>query len=256
MGVLVSGVALAQEEGRMANIGPGEQSHYRVEYLGLKAGTAQITVGAPVTQWGQQVWPLVAVGRSNSVWPIHDRFISYWDSARQRVVGSELHADENRKRRRQRIQMSEDGRKARVLKQKEGEAAEESHHDVPEGALDLAGATYALRNCALEVGKAYTVPIFTGSRTFVMRAQVEAREKRNTLLGERELFRLRVQAELSGKLQTKRDIHVWMTTDPSHVLVRMEADFLLGSIVAELTEYHQGQRVEPAGSQLQWAQGG
>src|SRR5688572_4629987 len=105
--------AMAQETSANPAFGPGEQSLYRVKYLGVTAGTAQVTVGAPMKQWGQEVWPVVALARSEDVigvWPIKDKFVSYWDAGHQRVLGSDLHADENGKRRRQRIKMAADGK--------------------------------------------------------------------------------------------------------------------------------------------------
>src|SRR5215211_3473066 len=111
--------------GSISAFGPGEQSTYRVRYLGLEAGTAQITVGAQTTQWGTQVLPIVTLARSSSAlsfYPIRDRFVTYWDPVSDRSVGSDLHADENRSRRRQRIQLDHQAGKATVVKQKEGGA--------------------------------------------------------------------------------------------------------------------------------------
>ena len=100
--------------------GPGEQTTYNIEYLGLRAGTAQITVGAEMQQWGQPVWPIVAIARTDSlfsIYPVKDKFISYWSSVAQRCVGSELVADENNTRRRQRVRFDHTSKVATVIKQ-------------------------------------------------------------------------------------------------------------------------------------------
>ncbi len=245
--LLLSGSALAQGEARTA-FGPGEQARYRVQYLGMTAGTAQVTVGAPMKQWGREVWPLVAVAKTESVagvWPIKDKFVSYWHSDTQRVLGSDMLEDQNRQRRRVRVKQSDDGRSAQVVKQKEGETPREYTHELAEGTLDVAGATFALRNRALEVGKEYSYPVFTGSRSFLMKAKVEAKETLSTSLGKQEVYRLRVYTEFSGNLKSKRDMAVWLTADARHVPVRIEADLALGALVAELTEYEQGKVVAP-----------
>lgn len=241
-GLVWSATAMAQESANPA-FGPGEQSSYRVKYLGVTAGTAQVTVGAPMKQWGEEVWPIVAVARSEDligVWPIKDKFVSYWKAGNQRVLGSDLHADENGKRRRQRIKMQPDGKGALVVKQKEGEAPRESTHELPEGTLDVTGATFALRNRELEVGREFTYPVFTGRKHFDMVAKVEGREMMNTGLGPKEVFRVRVQAAFGGNLTSKRDMFAYFTTDPHHVLVRVEADFALGTVVSEITDYKPG----------------
>lgn len=244
-GVLLSGVALAQEANKA--FGPGEQSLYRVQYLGVTAGTAQITVGAPMKQWGQEVWPIVSLAKSDpslGIWPIKDKFVSYWHAGSQRSLGSDFWADENNKRRRQRIKMlTEDGTQAHVVRQKEGEAPREVTHELPPGTMDLAGATFALRNKGLVVGQEYSAPVFTGSRSFVMRAKVESQQKLKTPLGEKDVLKVKVQTDFSEKLKTQRDITVYFTADAGHVPVRVEADFVLGSIVADLIEYKQGRQL-------------
>ena len=240
-GLLMSGTALAQPA--LSAFGPGEQAIYRVRYLGLPAGSAQVMVGAPMTQWGQSVWPIVAMAKSDAllgVWPIRSKFVSYWESGGQRVLGSDLNSDENNKRRRQRIKLLDNGKRAEVFKQKEAEAPREFTRELPEGTIDVAGATFALRNRELVVGQEYAYPVFTGSKAFTMRAKVEAKELLKTHLGERETFRMRISTDFGGKLESKRDMVAWLTADPSHLPVRIEADFAVGTVVAEITEYKQG----------------
>ncbi|WPB82704.1 DUF3108 domain-containing protein [Archangium violaceum] len=242
LSLLLSGAALAQGGPRSA-FGPGEQARYRIQYLGVTAGSAQVTVGAPMKQWGKDVWPIVSLARSEAiagVWPVKDKYVSYWDFGTQRVLGSDMHEDQNNKRRRVRVKLADDGKSAQVVKQKEGETPRESTHELSEGTLDVAGATFALRNRALEVGQEYAYPVFTGSRTFLMKAKVEARETLDTVLGKQDVFRMRVYTEFSGKLASKRDMVAWFTADARRLPVRIEAELALGSIVAELTEYQQG----------------
>jgi hypothetical protein len=54
---------------------------------------------------------------------------------------------------------------------------------------------------------------------------------------------VRVETDFSGKFQSKGGMIAYITTDPSHVPVKLEADFLLGKIVAELKDYKQGRTV-------------
>src|SRR5262245_6076730 len=99
--------ARAEEPERIA-FGPGEQAPYRISFLGVGAGMAQITVGAPTEKWGREVWPIVSLAKSDplfALYPIKDKFISYWEPVTRRTLGSELFAEENRRRRRQRIKL-------------------------------------------------------------------------------------------------------------------------------------------------------
>jgi hypothetical protein len=248
LSLLLSGAALAQG-GRASAFGPGEQARYRIQYLGVTAGSAQVTVGAPMKQWGKEVWPIVSLAKSEAmagVWPVKDKYVSYWDFGTQRVLGSDMHEDQNNKRRRVRVKLAEDGKSAQVVKQKEGETPREYTHELAEGTLDVAGATFALRNRVLEVGQEYAYPVFTGSKTFLMKAKVEARETLDTKLGKQDVYRMRVYTEFSGKLASKRDMVAWFTADARHLPVRIEAELALGSLVAELMEYQQGKVVVQA----------
>jgi hypothetical protein len=248
LSLLLSGAALAQG-GTSSAFGPGEQARYRIQYLGVTAGTAQVTVGAPMKQWGKEVWPIVSLAKSDAiagVWPVKDKYVSYWDFGSQRVLGSDMHEDQNNKRRRVRVKLGEDGKSAHVVKQKEGEQPREYTHELAEGTLDVAGATFALRNRALEVGQEYAYPVFTGSRSFMMRAKVEARETLDTKLGKQDVYRMRVYTDFSGKLASKRDMVAWFTADARRLPVRIEAELALGSLVAELMEYQQGKVIAQA----------
>lgn len=235
-GLMFAGAASAGEA-----FGPGEQSTYQVQYLGVSAGTAQITVGSQMQQWGQQVLPIVAVAKSDlPIYPIRDRFISYWNPAEQHTIGSDFYADENHKRRRQRIKFDHVKKSAQVMKQKEGEEPSESSCEVPVGSADIAAATFALRTRPFNVGDEYEVPVFTGSRQFGLKAKVEGKQTLQTPLGTKEVFRIRAKTDFGGKLASKRDMIAYFTTDEAHVPLRVEAEFILGKVVAELIEYKPG----------------
>lgn len=248
---LVVGAGLALAVPAWANtgagaFGPGEQSTYRVHWLGLTAGTTRITVGAQMEKFGRPVWPLVAIGQTEAffrVYPIRSRFVSYWDAAAQSTVGSDLFQDEDKDRRRVHIRLRSQEGKAEVRKQREGPAPQESTVDVPVGVTDVAAATFALRNKPFIVGQSYEMPIFTGSRTLTMRATVEGVEQRNTALGRRDLYKVRVETSFEGKLASKRDLYAYFTMDAARVPVRIEADLVLGKVVAELSDYKRGRQV-------------
>ena len=83
--------------------GPGEQIIYKVSWLGLPAGTADVTVGVETPEHPGTL-PIVTNGRSDLViYPIRNKIISWWDPASGRSRGLEMYQDENHKRRRVRI---------------------------------------------------------------------------------------------------------------------------------------------------------
>src|SRR3954463_10934535 len=147
--------------------GPGEQATYRVQYLGMTGGTATVTVGSEINQWGKGVLPSVSLATSDPMlvfYPIRDKFVTYWDPATARSIGSDLFADEGGKRRRQRIKLDHQTGSATVTKQKDGQEPQESTHQIQPGTADVAAATFLMRSQKLFDGAEFNVPVFTGAK--------------------------------------------------------------------------------------------
>jgi len=225
------------------SLGPGEQITYRVTWLGLPAGTADVSVGAETSERPGSL-PIVTNGRCDLVvYPMRNKIVSWWDPASGRSRGLEMYSDENRKRRRLKIDFDGSEGKASVFRQTEGESPRESQVAVPAGAVDVASAVFFIRTAPLADGDELSMPIFTGSKLFRGIAQVEGRGPLETPLGERQAVRVRLRTEFSGKLSA-RELRVWFSDDAAHVPMRMEADFALGPVVVEWTDYKPGRPVD------------
>lgn len=238
---LLAATAFAADAPIRSAFGPGEQSTFEVSYLGVPTGVAVITVGLKMQQFGKDVWPLVATAETDlDIYPVHDRFVSYWDFTANRNLGSDFVADENKKRRRERFRYDRAQNKVFATKQSQGKPEASMSYDVPEGVVDLCAAAFAVRNRKLAVGDQIQLPIFTGMITYVMDAKVLAREKLPTPMGERDALKVSFTAEWSGGLATRRALTLWFTDDAIHLPVRFEADLVLGTVVAVLKTYFPG----------------
>ncbi len=240
---LLSATAHASLPVRASAFGPGEHIVYQVRYLGIAAGQAELSVGSTMKRDGHDVWPIVCVGKTMSIaaiYQVNDRFISYWDPANQQNVGSDFFVEENRKKRRERHQYDREASRVRSVKQREGKEPVEREFDVRADAIDLASAGFWLRNVALEVGGQHERAIFTGSKQFVMHADVEARESITTPLGTFDVFRVAVNAEFTGGVATDKKIRVYYTADAKQLPIRAEAEFAVGSVVADVIQYEPG----------------
>lgn len=224
--------------------GPGEQSLYEVSFLGVPAGIAQITVGLRTEQYGAKVLPLVCVGQTTAaladVFRIKDRFVSYFDPQAMKPVGADYFIDENRSRRREQFRFNQEPLKAHAHKKKEGQGAYDVSYDVPEGTMDLAAAAFWLRGQPLVVGESREVPIFTGAKWYPMHVVVEGTETLKTRLGEVPVFRVSITTDFQGNAATKGNIVVYYSADERQLPVRVRADFVVGSAVAELVQYLPG----------------
>jgi hypothetical protein len=177
-----------------------------------------------------------------AVYPVNDRFVSYWDPVAREAVGSDFVAEENRQRRRERYQYDFGALEAIATKQQAGKPAIERRYGLEAGTVDLASAAFRLRNAALAVGQVHELPIFTGDKSFRMQATIVGTERLATPLGELDVFRVTVTTDFSGSLATKGQVTLFYTADDKHLPVRAEADFVLGKVVLEAVKYEPGMR--------------
>ena len=224
--------------------GPGEQVLYRASYLGIPAGTVQVTVGEDFPDQ-PGVWPILALARSDIglfFFPLHDKLVIHWDAEHTRTLGIEMWSDENHKHEHLKISFDSAEPKASVFSQREGQAPFQQDVTVEPGAADVASTLYLLRTKALEPGTEFRMPVVLPRKQFSAHVVVERREQLHTPLGEKAVVRVRLTTEFGGKLAQTRDFVLYFTDDEAHLPVRMEAELSLGTVVAEAVEYHSGLR--------------
>lgn len=222
---------------------PGEELVFQVEALGMTAGKARVSVGTTADRDGTPAWPIVVWARTDSifdaVFTVRDKFVTWWEPQSGRVLGADFYADEGGKKRRERSRLDHAVGRAEVRRERGNERSTSSYR-VPPGAFDVAGAIMALRGHELSMGHVVELPVFTGKKVFNLRCTVEGTERIETEAGTFDTFVTRVQLGFDGKFASKRGLRVWFTSDPRRIPVRMEAEFVLGHLVAELVQYRRG----------------
>lgn len=244
--MVVAGAAWAEGSEKVISVfGPGEQTTYEVSYMGVTAGRAELTVGWKMEQFGREVWPLVCVGETTSigaVYPVKDRFITYWDPVERRTMGADFFVQENKFRAKERYQYDLEAGQAIVTRESPGWPKTEKRVDIMQGTVDLAAAGFSLRNFELEAGQVHELPIFTGVKLYKMKATVVGKEQLSTALGELEVYRVTVNGDFSGKLATQGLMTLYYTTDERRLPVRAEAKLLLGQVRIDVVKYEPGRR--------------
>jgi hypothetical protein len=76
-----------------------------------------------------------------------------------------------------------------------------------------------------------------------MVSEVVGREKLETPAGTFQTVKVKTRTAFGGKFETRRDLFVWFSDDARHVVVKMTADFAVGSMVATLKSYKAGSEV-------------
>ncbi|MBR2979669.1 MAG: DUF3108 domain-containing protein [Myxococcaceae bacterium] len=234
--------AMSDEQSQLP-FAPAERFFFEVSYLGLPVGTIQASVAAETALDGVATWPLIATATTNPafiLYPVKDRYISWFDPRTRLSLGNELIANENRVTRRERVRFDREEHKALVRREGGEKPRSEKTHELPLSAQDLLATFYATRTHPLEVGDVVESPIFTGNRTFTMRASVVGKERLRTKAGTFDTKRVHVEVAFSGKLQSKREVRIFFTDDARHIPVRIDAEFFIGTLAADLASFETG----------------
>jgi hypothetical protein len=242
LALLSAAIALPATATSRSAFGPAETLKYDIRYLGLSVGKLSVMVGGSTRMNSRDVWPVMAVARTEplfAVYPVHDKFVTWWDPAAGTTLGSEFHVNENGRRKRERVRYSRELNKAQTTRDKP-DGREEVVYDVPAETQDVLAAIFAMRGHKLEVGDRLELPVFTGRKSFTIKVEVMAKETVEVAAGRVAAKVLKVDAPFSGGLSSKRAIRMYVTDDERHVPVRIDAEFIIGSLVADLTGYEKG----------------
>jgi len=228
--------------------GPGEELVFQVKTLGVKNGTAQFNVGAPEQVEGLAAWPIVMVARStgltDAVFPVRDRFVTFWDPVSELPVEGRLTASEGGKKRSMSMrfhrQTTQGAAHADVMVVDAKETTTFSREMEPD-AQDVQSAVYWLRTRPLRVGERDSVPIVAGKRQWTMEAEVMAQAPLETPAGRFEAVRVEISTAFAGKLQSRKAIEAYFSADARHLPLRFDADLLLGKMTAELVHFEVGE---------------
>ncbi len=236
---------LALAEGLQRPFGPAEILDYSCRYLGIPVGRGQVRVGADTPLNGEMVWPIVAFARTDPlflVYPIKDKFVTWWNPRTGLTAGNDLLADEKSKRRRERLRFVREGEGNRALmtRDEDGSGREEASAQIAPGSQDILAAIFALRARPLKVGDHEEIPIYTGRSQLTLRADVERRETLEVPAGTFAAVVLKVQTGFTGEFEEKRALRIFMTDDPRHIPVRVDAHFAIGTLAIDLVGYQKG----------------
>jgi hypothetical protein len=231
----------AAPSARASAFSPGEETVLQVRYLNLPTGEGRIVVGEPAGD----VWPVIFQAKTQGFAgfvDVREHFVSYWDSIARLSRGSDLRAYEVGDYHQDSARFDRTNKQATVTVQRSGRTTRKTFA-IPEGVHDLTSALLWLRLQALAPGQRYEVPVVASSKQFTLVAEVLGREAVDTPAGRFDALKVQVRTQLEGKFSTKRDSFMWVSDDPRHVLVRAQADFAIGSIVATLKSYRPGGQV-------------
>lgn len=111
--------------------------------------------------------------------------------------------------------------------------------DVPAGVQDMVSAFYSARNLDLNAAKdgdIFTLNCFLDKEIWPLKIKFIGRETIETELGKIKALKFRPIVQKGRVFKKEEDLNVWISDDDNHIVLKAQADVLIGSIKMEVTK--------------------
>ncbi len=247
LGLLVPAWAVAQDDPPAESsgvtiaevpFGVGERMDYRVKFGPLKVGQAYMEVAGLDTVAGSATYHLrFHMSGSVPFYKLDDTQQSWLDVA---LLATRRYHQDSHQGSYERYREYDFDLEQGILTGLEGET-----DSIPELALDEAAFIYFVRSITLEVGESYEWNRYYRFDRNPVILQVLRRERVRVPAGEFETIVVRPIIKTGGIFAEGGEAEVYITDDDLRVPVRLNTKMKVGSVVLELTEYREGEKLTP-----------
>lgn len=213
----------------------GEQMRFTINYLGMRMGTASITVGAPAGALVPVELEAHTTGLASGFYDFREKLVSSLDP--ETGLPSSFVLDTNERGRRHHDTTEYDRTAGKAVVVERGKTTSTKEVPVPPGALDFVALVFQLRRLPLQIGDRHTFPVLAGTTVHDVVAEVMGRETVETRAGRFIALKVRVPTGFTGAFSERNPTYLWLSDDPARVIVRLSTDFSFGGAVAELISY-------------------
>jgi hypothetical protein len=220
---------------RNFSFGVGETLHYDIGWQSIVAGKGQMTVGQPVDTNQRLCFPIISTVEStpffSTFYRVDDSAISFVDVRQLYPVRFEKYLREGKYRSDQIAEFDPTTGKAYTPK---------DTIPIPPYVQDALSLLYYVRTLDLKPDTEITVENFAGKKTYTLTVRVLHRERIEVKAGTFSTIVVEPLLQAAGLFKQEGKLKVWLTDDRLHLPVLMKTKVLVGSIVAELTDYRLG----------------
>jgi hypothetical protein len=213
-----------------------EKLTFRIEWHGITAGMATVTMTKPNPDQWQTNLDLQSAGMVSRLYRVQDKYRTF-TSVKFCAASSELDAQEGKRRNFTKLSFDPAHRKVNYYEHdliKNQEVRKEL--DTSPCTYEITGALEALRAMDVEPGKTITVPITDGKK--FANARIDAQAKENVTVDGKSYPTIRYEAFVFDNVLYKRKgrLQVWITDDAERLPVqfRMQMGFPIGTVNVEL----------------------
>jgi hypothetical protein len=213
----------------------GEVLAYDINWSGIPAGRAVMSVIAGTDASGAKVDRLVSIVRYNKVvsvfYKVRDRVVSEIDpdtGVPRRISIDQRHG--NHVRVQEVVFDRANGRASTLRPGRDPVTA-----DIPPNAHDIISCLYYLRSLdGIEPGVTKIVDVHEGGKNWRLLVHAEKRERVTVPAGTFDTVRVRAEVRFHGVFFDRGDVRLWLTDDARHVPVRVSIKIKIGQVLADL----------------------
>jgi hypothetical protein len=213
----------------------GEVLTYRLHYGILNAGMAVLEVKPDLIEVnGRKVYHIVGsgftVGSADWFFKVRDRYETYMDKDALLPWLFVRRVDEGGYKFSQDYAFNHYTNKVDI--------GNGEKFDVPSGVQDMVSAFYSARNLDLsnaKEGNIYSLNCFLDKEVWPLKIKYIGKEEIKTDIGKFRCLKFRPIVQKGRVFKKEEDLNVWISDDENHIVVRAQADILVGSIKMDIT---------------------
>jgi len=212
----------------------GEQLTYDISWLNITAGTAVMAVTGAGTDGDRPLAKLITTAQSRPVitkfFPVDNRVESLVDPAT--LLPEHLFFKRREGKKKEDFEYTFHQKEGTVTVVKGGTT---ETLEMPPGTQDVISCLYYVRSTlSFQPGASLTMNVHHDKKNRKLDVRVEEIETVSGPWGEVETARVLVVMPFQGLFLNQGNIRVWFTNDDRRIPVRMKANVIIGSIVADL----------------------
>lgn len=207
---------------------PGEQLTFSVEYFGISAGYATLSVHEGRLFHGRPTYHLVAQARTHPAFEwffkVRDRIESYMDKQGLFSWRYEKHLREGSYKNHSVIAYLQ-------LEQKVSKDNGKQVVDAPPWTQDVLSEFYYFRVLPLNIGETITIPVVAdNAKVYELIVKVIKKERITVPAGTFDCIKVEPFLKFEGLFQHKGKMHIWVTDDNRRVPVLIKSQIVIGTI--------------------------
>lgn len=214
---------------------PGERMAFSINYLGMRMGTAAISVREPVGSLVPVELEAHTTGFASAVYDFREKLASHIDPDTG-LPGSFV-LDTNERGRRHHDTTQYDRAAGHAVVVERGKTTSTNDVPIPPHTMDFVSLVFQLRRLPLEPGDRHTFSVLSGTDVGTVITEVMDRETVKTAAGKFVALKIRVPTGFTGKFSERNPTYLWLSDDAARLVVRISTNFSFGGAVAELISY-------------------